>query len=130
MKIGRLRLGRDDTAKGHAASGSGASLGETVALLRRYVIQETVGPLKHLGRVLAFGAAGALAFGVGGLFVVVGTLRLIQAESGSTFSGNWSFAPYVFSAVTGAALVGLFAALSFRGLGGRGHARQSTREER
>jgi hypothetical protein len=130
VKIGRLRLGRDGGGSRAGSGTSAASLGETITLLRRYVVQEALGPLKHLGRALAYGVAGAFAFGVGGLFLVVGTLRLVQAESGNTFAGNWSFAPYVFAAVIGVALVGAFATLSLRGIGGSRRHAEAKEEER
>ncbi|HVB06528.1 MAG TPA: hypothetical protein VNF07_09830 [Acidimicrobiales bacterium] len=128
MKIGRLHLGRNKSAVQSTGAG-GPSLSETVTLLRRYVVQETVGPIKRLGRVLAYGLAGALAFGLGGLFVVVGVLRLTQAESGTTFAGNWSFAPYLFAAIAGVALVAAFVALTVRGLNGDRHGAGPHREE-
>src|SRR5688572_23701293 len=55
------------------------SPGELIAELRELVVtyakQETVDPLRRLGRFLAFGVAGAVLLGLGGVFVVVGVLR-------------------------------------------------------
>ena len=60
-----------------------------------YVRQETVVPLKQLGRYLAFGVAGSLFMGVGVLLLALGGLRLLQTETGTTFTGNWSWVPYI-----------------------------------
>ena len=67
---------------------------ELVSTLRAYVKQETIGPLKGLGRYLAFGLAGTTIFGVGGLFLVLATIRVLQTET-DTFKGNLSFLPYL-----------------------------------
>lgn len=71
---------------------------ETVRELRELVVayakQETVEPLKGLGRYVGFGLAGALLLGTGSTFLAVGALRALQTETGTTFDGNWSWAPY------------------------------------
>jgi hypothetical protein len=63
-------------------------------LIVAYVRQETVTPLKSLGRYTLFGLAGALLLGLGVVLLGVGVLRLLQTETGSTFRGDWSWAPY------------------------------------
>jgi hypothetical protein len=90
------------------------SLGETLNVLRRYVIQETIAPLKQLGKVLGLGLAGSFLIGLGALLVVIGFLRLLQGEAGSTFSGNWSFAPYLLTVVFAVLLVTVLGAVFFR----------------
>jgi uncharacterized membrane protein len=100
----------DGSAKGRAA------IGETVSVIRRYVIQETVAPLRQLGRRLAFGVAGALLIAIGAVIALVGLLRALQTETGRTFAGHWSFAPYLLTAAAAViALVG-FLAFGFRGV--------------
>jgi hypothetical protein len=77
-------------------------------LIVAYLRQETVVPLKQLGRYLAFGIAGSLLMGVGVILWSLGLLRLLQTQTGSTFTGDWSWVPYliVFAAlVIGAAIV-------------------------
>ena len=77
-------------------------------LIVAYLRQETVVPLKQLGRYLAFGIAGSLLMGVGVLLMALGLLRLLQEQTGDTFAGDWSWVPYliVFAAlVIGAAIV-------------------------
>jgi hypothetical protein len=70
-------------------------------LVVRYFRQETIEPLQALGRYVAFGLGGALLLGVGVILLAVGSLRLLQTETGSTFHGDWSWAPYgiVFAAL-------------------------------
>jgi len=60
-----------------------------------YVRQETVVPLKQLGKYLAFGIVGSLLMGVGVLLLALGGLRLLQEETGTTFTGDWSWVPYM-----------------------------------
>jgi hypothetical protein len=71
---------------------------ETIQELKDLVVayfkQETLDPLKALGRYLGFGVAGALLLGTGVFFLAMGGLRALQTETGSTFTGNWSWAPY------------------------------------
>ena len=77
---------------------AGAPLPQIVLELRDLVVayfrQETIVPLKSLGRYVLFGLAGALLLGTGFVLLGVGALRLLQTETGSTFRGDWSWAPY------------------------------------
>jgi hypothetical protein len=72
---------------------------QLVAELRELIVayfkQETVVPLKQLGRYVAFGVGGALLLGFGALFIGIGGLRVLQTETDSTFTGNWSWVPYL-----------------------------------
>lgn len=64
-----------------------------------YVKQETIEPVRGLGRFLGFGLGGSLFIGLGMLMVLLGLLRLLQTETGSFFSGHLSFVPYVITLV-------------------------------
>jgi len=64
-------------------------------LLVTYFKQETLLPLQQLGRYLAFGIAGSVLMGTGVMLLALGCLRLLQTETGTTFTGNWSWVPYV-----------------------------------
>ena len=64
-------------------------------LIVAYVKQETVEPIRNLGRFLAFGVAGSAAIGVGVSLLLLGGLRLLQTETGDAFEGNWSWVPYL-----------------------------------
>jgi hypothetical protein len=73
---------------------------ETVQLLKDYVRQETLGPLKGAGRWIALGIVGAMLIGGGTAFMALGSLRLIQSEWPGTFHGRWmSLLPYATALV-------------------------------
>jgi hypothetical protein len=82
-------------------------LRELWELIVAYFRQETVVPLKQLGRYIVFGLLGALLLGFGVLLLAASALRALQDETGTTFSGNWSWAPYgiVFVALLVGALI-------------------------
>jgi len=88
-------------------------LREIATMVVTYVKQETVEPLKGIGRFLAFGAAGIIVAGVGILLLVLGGLRLLQTETGSAFRGHLKFLPYLFAVIVcGAVAVGALKASS------------------
>lgn len=70
-----------------------------------YAKQETIDPLKGLGRFLAFGVSGAIALGVGLLLLLLAGLRALQTKTGSTFTGNLSWAPYLITVAAGLVLI-------------------------
>jgi hypothetical protein len=74
-------------------------------LTRDYARQETVEPLKGVGRYLGYGAAGALLFAVGVILLMLAGLRALQTETGDTLSGNLSWVPYLIVLVVAGALV-------------------------
>ena len=74
-----------------------------------YVKQEALEPIKDLGRFVAIGVGGSLLLSLGLVMLVLAGLRALQTETGSTFTGNWSWAPYL-STLVGSALVAALAA--------------------
>lgn len=84
-----------------------ASIGEVVDLVKTYAKQETIGPLKGAGRWLAMGAAGAAVLGIGVILVVLGLLRLVQAEWDRAARGSLSWLAYVIVLVVCAAVLAL-----------------------
>jgi hypothetical protein len=77
-------------------------------LVVTYFRQQTLLPLQRLGRFIGFGILGSLLLGFGVLFLAMSGLRAIQDESGDTFSGDWSWVPYLIMFVVllfGAAVV-------------------------
>ena len=96
-------------------SGKQKSLGETVSdiveLLKAYAKQETVEPLKRLGRYLGFGVGGSVLMATGFVLLILAGLRALQTQTGSTFTGSWSWAPYAIMIVVSLLVAVLF--LSF-----------------
>ena len=70
-----------------------------------YAKQETVDPLKALGKFLALGIGGALLLSLGLGCGSLALLRLLQTETGSTFTGSLSWVPYTITFVVTALVV-------------------------
>jgi hypothetical protein len=81
--------------------------GELFELTKSYARQETIDPLKGVGRYLALGVAGALALSIGVILLMLSGLRALQTETSTTFTGNWSWVPYLIVLVVATALIGL-----------------------
>ena len=64
-------------------------------LVLTYVKQETIGPIKNLGRFLARGVAGSILLAIGLVLLQLALLRALQTELADTFDGGWSFGPYL-----------------------------------
>ncbi len=90
---------------------------EVKELVVAYVKQETVEPIKGLGRFLKFGLLGSFLLMVGTLMLVLSALRALQTETGTLFAGNWSWAPYGITFVGCIVVAGL--AMAARGRRGR-----------
>lgn len=88
-----------------------AELVETARLAWRYVLQETIGPLKGLAKRAGLALAGAFVLAVGLVVVMIGVLRVIQGETGSTFSGSLTFLPYLLAALGALIVLGIAAAI-------------------
>lgn len=84
-------------------------VGELWQLVLTYAKQETVVPIKGLGRFVAFGVAGSLLLSLGLLLWVLALLRALQTETGTRFTGNLSWLPYVITLVGCAVVAGLAA---------------------
>ncbi len=69
----------------------------------RYLKEETIDPVKALGRYSAWGCAGSFLIGLGGLLLLVGTLRLLQ----HVFHGTTSWIPYLLVFLLGSIAFGL-----------------------
>jgi hypothetical protein len=90
-------------------SGTTAAGREFIDLVIAYAKQETLGPLRGLGRFVAFGVAGSIALSVGLLLLLLALLRALQTETGSTFQGNLSWLPYLITAAAALGALGLSA---------------------
>ena len=78
---------------------TGEVVSDLVQLLKDYARQETVDPLRNLGRYIGFGTAAALCLGVAGTLLTIGVLRAVQIETRDLLDGNWSWAPYIAALV-------------------------------
>ena len=86
---------------------------EFVDLVIAYAKQETLEPLKGLGKKAALGAGGALLLGVGGVFCSVAALRAMQSETDWFEDHNLSYLPYFFTVV----ILLLLSLIGWKGLG-------------
>jgi hypothetical protein len=80
---------------------------ELYELVLAYARQETLDPVKSLGRFVGFGVAGALLLGLGVVIMLLGGLRALQTTTSTTFQGNWSWAPYGIAAAGCMVIIGL-----------------------
>lgn len=80
----------------------GTLVNELAGLVVAYIKQETVEPIKSLGRFVAFGVAGAILIAIGGGLLTLGTVRVIQAETGRHLHGNLTWVPYAGGALVAA----------------------------
>ncbi len=90
------------------------TLTELKDLLVTYAKQETVTPLKNVGRYLAWGLAGSVLVTTGVVLLALAGLRALQTETGSTFTGNLSWIPYLI-VLAGLLVVAAIAAKAIQG---------------
>ena len=123
---------------GHMAPLRKSSEGDAGALRRAgddafkltidYLKQEALDPLKGLGRFLLWGLAGSLAIAIGILLILVGVLRVLQTQTGTALTGNWSWVPYFAVGVLGIAVAGISAWRITAGPGRAKHSKSARKE--
>lgn len=86
-------------------------------LVKTYAKQETVGPLRGVGRSIAYGVGGSIVLSLGLVLLSLALLRALQTETGTTFTGNLSWAPYLLT-LLGVAVVIALALAAARKRGG------------
>lgn len=106
---------KSPTRAGNRSTGAGTQINELKDLVVGYAKQETVDPLKTLGRYLGFGLAGSLCVGIGVSFLLLALLRGLQQitffnDVERVNGGTFSWAPYLITALVALVLVGLFVA--------------------
>jgi hypothetical protein len=92
-------------AKQAEDKGTAEVIGDLWQLVRDYAKQETIDPLKSIGRFLGYGLAGAVLLGLGTLFAVLAILRGLQTETGAHLTGSWDWVPYLVAFVLSGAIV-------------------------
>ena len=80
-------------------------------LIKNYARQETLDPLKGAGRWVGMGLLGSVLLIIGGISMTIALLRLLQEETGSNFTGNLSWLPYL---ITMGVLIVVMALLGLR----------------
>ncbi len=80
-------------------------INELFALITTYLKEQTLMPLKRIGRYVGFGIAGSFFIAIGLFLVSLGFLRYLQTLS--PFDDTFSFAPYLLVIVADLAVVGI-----------------------
>jgi hypothetical protein len=89
-------------------------------LLVAYAKQETIDPLRNLGRYLGFGLAGVVLLTLGTFLVGMALLRFVQTMTGDWVNDPWSWVPYLAPIAFYGIVIGI--AVSRIGKGGIGAA--------
>lgn len=86
-------------AKKAEQKSTGEIAGDLWTLVRDYAKQETIDPLKSIGRFLGWGIAGGLVLSLGIMFGLLALLRALQTETGEHLTGSWNWVPYLVTLV-------------------------------
>lgn len=81
--------------------------GDFFDLVKAYAKQETLDPLKGVGRWIGVGVAGSVLVMIGSIPLILALLRALQTETGTSFTGNLSWIPYVITLVAVLTVLGL-----------------------
>jgi hypothetical protein len=81
---------------------------ELRAVAIRYIKEETIKPVKDLGRFVAFGALGSIFVGFGAILLLFGSLRYLQWQF-PVLDGSLSWLPYLIVAIEALLVIGLTA---------------------
>lgn len=89
-------------------------LQDVIEEARRYFIAQTLTPLASMGRGLLYGVGGSITASIGVVLCLIGMLRILQTEAGGTFTGTWSFVPYILVSIAGALISVVVVFIGFR----------------
>jgi hypothetical protein len=81
-------------------------LDDIKALALRYIKEETIQPIKEMGRFVLWGAVGSLLVGFGYFFLLFGALRFLQHQF-RVLDGTLSWIPYLIVVALAALIIGL-----------------------
>ena len=101
--LGRLR----SSTTSNAQKGAATQIAELKTLVIGYAKQETVDPLKTLGRYVGFGLAGSILIGAGLSMLLLALLRGLQAIP-TLQDPTWDWVPYMVAGLVGLMLVAGF----------------------
>ena len=91
-------------------------------LVVAYAKQETLDPIKGLGRFIAFGIAGSVLVALGLFLLTMAVIRVLQVEAAEYVDGNFSWVPYA----VGIAFCAAVMALAVRGINTAKRRREAT----
>jgi hypothetical protein len=80
-----------------------------------YAKQEIKDPLTGLVAYVLWGVVTMVLVGVGSILLAIGALRALQTQTGTTFTGNLSWAPYGIVLAGAMIVLGVVGALIMRG---------------
>ncbi|MGB1655514.1 MAG: hypothetical protein ACPHJY_14080 [Acidimicrobiales bacterium] len=72
-------------------------IADQLELIKAYARQQTLDPLKGSGRWVGMGLLGSVLLVVGGVSMTLALLRVLQEETGTNFTGNLSWVPYLLT---------------------------------
>ncbi len=78
------------------------NVSELFDLTKAYAVQETVEPIKGLGKFIGYGVGAAVVGAVSVVLLLLGVLRLLQRETAPHFTGNLTWVPYLITLVVAA----------------------------
>lgn len=87
--------------------GTETAVEELIDLTKAYLRQETIDPLRSLGRKVGYGLLGSLCVGIGVVFLGSAILRLTPRHIGATSRGILSSAAYFVVGLVLVAVVGI-----------------------
>jgi len=97
---------RDDKKKGKVAGLPGEAQ-DVLQLVIGYAKQETIDPIRNLGRFVGFGLAGALLGSLGAVLLLLSGLRLLQTETSAFDGDGWrSCVPYLIVLLVSGGIAG------------------------
>ena len=82
-----------------------------------YAKQEIKDPLTGLVSYVLWGVVTMVLVGVGSILLAIGALRALQTQTGTTFTGNLSWAPYGIVLAGAMVVLGVVGAIIMRGKG-------------
>jgi len=88
---------------------------ELLTLTVDYAKQEIKDPLTGLVSYVLWGVVTMVLVGFGSILLTIGALRALQTQTGTTFTGNLSWAPYGIVLAGAVIVLGVVGAIIMRG---------------
>jgi hypothetical protein len=110
-----VRTGAEPVKKRGGDKSVATVVSELWSLTIDYAKQEIKDPLTGLVAYVAWGIATMVLLGLGSILLAIGALRALQTQTGSTFTGSLSWAPYGIVLAGAVVVLGAVGALIMRG---------------